>query len=693
MRVLSVVAAANAPVILFIKLTVCRQPIQMTPNPKLFPVFNRFEVFDYGIYPGRSEASSGLRIDFHPGLTLVVGANGLGKTTLVTLLFRLLTGPYDIPRPRTGTELRFSRLDAKKIPTRQRKVFASRVSDGASNATARLTYMLGSTSVTVERRVSDLSLRSARVGEDQCRNDLEYQERVVSVAGLGSFGDFILMLRYLVFYFEDRRQLVWDVSAQRQLLRMLFLPPDIAQEWSIRERSIIKNDSNVRNYQTVVGRVETDFSRSLAKTNDAVSLRAELQDLEEKQEPDRIRLEEMQASTSSLDQYRQEARLKNLNVEQNRESKYRALERAKLLALDARFPGDLEAGRFMLAHLLTEKCCLVCGSDATDAAQLFASRLASDRCIVCNNQFLTTDNIVEAREVADARVIQANLHLEAAERELVASERDREKAEADFEKHIKTTAELKEAIATRSHRLEQILESLPPSEAELHEKRVELSTIRTRLEALKSELADERRAFGDFVQECTKALVSSSDSIVETFKELAGNFLSEEILLTWKPRSATVGTGGIAIPFPAFELNMAGSDFVEMVRRTGPDDVSESQREFIDLSFRMALMKAAGRDAVGIVIDAPESSLDAVFAKRAGETLIRFGEVRGNKVIITSNLIEGNLLPTLIEGIVVTPEKRERLVDLFEHAQPTAAVRSERIAYDELRCKLFESLS
>lgn len=43
-----------------------------------------------------SRRQQGASVTEAPGLTLVLGANGLGKTTLVTMLFRLLTGPSDI---------------------------------------------------------------------------------------------------------------------------------------------------------------------------------------------------------------------------------------------------------------------------------------------------------------------------------------------------------------------------------------------------------------------------------------------------------------------------------------------------------------------------------------------------------------------------------------------------------------------
>ena len=666
---------------------------QVTTSLKSFPVFRHLEVKDFGLYPGLEGGPTGLRIDFYPGLTLVVGANGLGKTTLITLIFRMITGPYDIPRIRDGGELGFRRLEARTLPPGQRRTFAARVSDRAASATARLDITVGSIPITIHRRLSDLALQTALVGDQACKDEKIFQSLIIDAAGVGSFGDFILMLRYLTFYFEDRRQLVWDTTAQRQLLRMLFLPPDIAQRWTTMERSILQNDSRMRNFQAVVGREEKLLANALAKKTDAASLRAELGALEALQEPDRIRLEEIESLTDEFDRRRQSARLANLRAKQERETRFRAVEHAKLLALDARFPGRLETGRYMIAHLLSENDCLVCGSYAPETAQTYADRLASGYCVVCNSPLAKSEQIVEPRQVADERVTKALQLLHKADGELLASTRERESAETEFERHTTELTRLHAEIATRSAKLAQIVDLLPPSETELREQRVELASIRSRLESMKSELAQERSVFREFVEQRTDALLSSSEAIVKSFTTFASNFLSEQVSLTWTSRPATVGQGGEAIPFPAFELNMSGSDFVGTVRRTGPDDVSESQREFIDLSFRMALMVAAGSNAAGLVVDAPESSLDAVFARRAGETLISFSKDVGNTVLVTSNLIEGSLLPTLVKGIADTSEASERIVDLFDIAQPTAAVVADRADYDELRRKLFEPLS
>ena len=659
---------------------------------KSFPIFQSLSVRDYGLYPGAEGGKPGLHVRFRPGLTLVVGANGLGKTTLITLMFRMLVGAFDIPQLGVGDELGFRRLAAGPVTPTQRSMFAARVADRAATATATLEYRLGSATVAVERRLDTLALRSATLGGLAFEDEAAFQAAVAEHAGLGSFGDFILMLRYLVFYFEDRRQLVWDASAQRQLLRMLFLPPDVALRWTEMERSILQNDSRMRNFQAVVGKAEKMLAGGLAKASAAGELRAELQALEALQDPARQKLEDLERLTDELDRRRQDARLLNQSAKQERESRFRALEHAKLVAIEARFPGRLETGRYMIAHLMTEESCLVCGSHAPEAARMYAHRLEGGRCVVCDSDLSRSESIVEPREVADERVSKADRLLGAADRELVGSARERESSEADFDRHTADMTLLRSEIATRSARLSQIIDLLPPDEAVLRNQRTELAAIRGTLEEMKADLVRERLEFRGFVEDCTAALLSSSGEVVDEFERFAGTFLSERVSLTWTSRSVAVGQGGEAIPFPAFELNMTGSDFGDTVRRAGPGDVSESQREFIDLAFRMALMKVAGGGASGLVIDTPESSLDAVFARRAADTLLRFGQQDGNGVLVTSNLVEGSLLPTLVQAIARSRNKKDRLVDLFKLARPTAAVAADRAEYDEFRRKLLGPL-
>jgi hypothetical protein len=235
-----------------------------------------------------------------------------------------------------------------------------------------------------------------------------------------------------------------------------------------------------------------------------------------------------------------------------------------------------------------------------------------------------------------------------------------------------------------------LVKRLPPEEAALHRQRADLASMRSRVAELRRELDSKRQVFRTFLDEKNQALAMQSDAVKKAFEEYAEGFLLEICHLMWSVHKARLGETGELFDFPAFELDLSGTDFPTPVRRTGPDQVSESQREFIDLAFRMALIATAGSAGAGtLVIDAPESSLDAVFVTRAADVLARFADpAGGSRLIVTSNLTEGGLIPSLLEKAAPAPERGFRILDLFAVAEPTAAIRQLRNEYARVRAAL-----
>lgn len=148
-----------------------------------FPLLQHLAVERYGLYPGIDKQGR-FEVAFRDGLTLIVGANGLGKTTLVTMLFRMLTGTADIdlPEGRIGS----ADLKVQNLDTRSRRQFAQRVNDGAQEAQARLVFQLGGRVLMVERRLTDLTLTGLLVDDvAQPTEEAAYQGAIKDAAELG----------------------------------------------------------------------------------------------------------------------------------------------------------------------------------------------------------------------------------------------------------------------------------------------------------------------------------------------------------------------------------------------------------------------------------------------------------------------------------------------------------------------------
>ena len=654
-----------------------------------FPIFKKLSTVGYGLYPGTEKAPD-LRVEFEPGLTLVLGANGLGKTTLVTLLYRMCTGPYELPRPalEAGGELGGKKLRATKLVGGRRGIFAERVNDGAATATATLEFELGDVTITTERSLRSLELLRVECDEvEQVPSEESFQKLICDRAEVNAFVDWILLLRHLTFYFEDRRSLVWDPSAQKQILQLLFLPRRVGSELREGEREVLGLDSNMRNVRYAISTQETELAVSEGAISTESDTKKQFAKLKRAQARDQSKLEQLNEKVLEVTLARDRAQLEAVKAEGDHESALRNLERHQFAAIERAFPSSSDTARYLISQLISEEECLACGSSSPRATATLKGRISAHRCVVCNSPVKERmAKTASPRTISNAKqsLDRTAAHLDSADARL-------HEAEAEFDAVMSEIETLKSKIAERSAQIDSVASQLPPGDVDLEGQRSELATMRAQLESMKRDLTNRRQRFARLVQRTSQSIVDHSDDVRNAFESYAQDFLFEDCRLLWNPVKAQVGETGAAIPFPAFQLEIGGSDFDSPVRRDGPGQVSESQREFIDLSFRMALIQVAGLGSRGsIVIDAPESSLDAVFVKRAAEVLVRFAKEPENRVLITSNLIEGNLIPKLIKLGGITSPSSDRVVDLLKVAAPTAATHQLSSAYAEVRRDLFK---
>lgn len=475
---------------------------------------------------------------------------------------------------------------------------------------------------------------------------------------------------------------MWDNSAQRQLLRALFLPADQAQNWTMQERSILALDSEYRNLRAVVYREERKLAKSEVATQRAGGLHSEWESLTSLQETDQTRNAELLRDFYELDKIRQEARRSMMIAEEEYEVTLRAYERAKLIVLQARFPDQTETARYILGYLITTGECLVCGQNVPDVAEMLNGRITNKQCVVCSSD-LTIGSYPIDTSLDYHRAEKAERDLQEIFEFLSLKKHEFNDAEANYKEVAGDLSELNRNMEQRRQRIETIFSLLPKKDIDLQRQHDEFILLRGRLEQLKHDLEGQIKTFGNSLADWKRQIVANATEIQHVCNEYAQQFLTETCSLSWVPYLSMLGQTGARIEFPAFAIEMTGTDFPSAVRRDGPDKVSESQREFIDLAFRMALMQVAGIGSTSLVIDAPESSLDAVFVRKAAEVLNDFSKPdRDNRLLITSNLVDGSLIPSLIKQFS-SGELADRIINLFDLATPTAAVKKFAEEYRE----------
>jgi len=661
-----------------------------------FPITLSLKIQSYGLYPG-ADGNGELNINFQPGLTLILGANGLGKTTLITIIFRLMTGPFDLSLPNGSigtTELKATSLNSDAL-----REFAARVNDSAKTAKATLDFELGGKRFSVTRSLANLGLQTLSIdGEMQTRDEQTFQKTVAAAANLATFGEWILVLRTMVFFFEDRRALVWDVSAQRQLLRCLLLSPEQSSKWASAEREILTLDTRMRNLQSALKREEREIAETEIKTKSAPGVVAALKAAE----AESLRLSEQQEQLADrldvADRSRHRARLDLLRAESDYDSAIRELERARLSAIEARFPTTDESVRYILAHLMTNGECLVCKTkNREDKRTAFIRAIDKRICVVCDAQLPTVEPAVD---IGDERIAALLSKVDTNAKAVRAAGQHLTESTTEYEKANQGLATCAVELVDIKDQITSFVNQLPPGEKAAREQHEEMRGLQHRVDDLRGQIKKARRKFYKDMAGHRDSIHRFARGIKKAFEDAAQGFLMEDSGLTWTTISEPVGQAGLdgaePIAYPAFAVDLSGGDFAGLVRRDGPNQVSESQREFIDLAFRMALIKVSASNKAGtIVIDAPESSLDAVFVDRASKVLARFAnDSKVNRLLATSNLAASPLIPSLMIAAEKNYTKRvARIVDLFTLGMPTRAMKDLAGEYDRYKKTLIKQIT
>lgn len=642
------------------------------------PRLTRVDIDGYEMYPGTADAR-GLHRDFDPGVTLVVGANGLGKTTLVTLLRHLCAGPARLSNRSSGA-FEAGRLRATPIDV---DTFADRVGDRAVDATARLVMDVGPRSVDVTRSMRNLELLNLTVdGVEAPAEELEFRTVVTTAAQVAEYADWLLLIDYLVFVAEDRSQPFWDRNVQRHLLRILIPDRSIAQAQAAAESYHISADSEFRNARAQLNRHKRRLDELISSAGDVGDVNQTLLRLGDERDAVNARVLELEEAHDVAVKKRDDAVREHEVAELEHQMAVEALEAARFALIEASLPTQDEVLRYLSARMATDGLCPVCGQRG--GTPIIHS--AADSCFLCG---LHLDDQTPAATVDVAGLENAVQRTEAA----VSANGDRlsERTRAVRELEVSLASE-KSTRADLTERIKALRARLPSGENDVDSAAALVADLEDDLARLRSDLDSSRDALDGIIAESNAAIRARQDDIKRVFDRVATMFLVEPCHLVPHETSIRIGQEGARFSVQAFDLDLGSSTEVGESRRDAADDVSESQRVFIDIAFRIALVHSCIELGLGsMVVDAPEGSLDAVFSSNAAALLGAFLELPNSegRLVLATNLVEGSLLPELARRAGVASESDPRLINLLDLAAPTAAVTRRR---DEYRTVLTDAL-
>ncbi|MDO8777145.1 MAG: AAA family ATPase [Burkholderiaceae bacterium] len=656
-----------------------------------FPVVQRFAVSGYEIYEQKDPG--GFDHSFLPGPTIVAGINGLGKTTLLNILFRMLVGPLN---PAKSNPFEIGAKSHELVPWNTPKYFRARVTDDAQKATAYVEIKFGTFEIKVRRRLTDLSISELWINDRESPpSESEFQRAVIEGANVGSSYDYDFLVRYLVFFLEQRVELFWNERGQIEAFRILLCKEPLALRMSELRDTIQQLDSKYRNLRWHSNRRKNQLAELETRAASADADSARIAALQSEAQSFKMRGDELASKIVILGDEKSETRstllIRKIELEQL-QREYQALEQDVLSKM---FPSGDETAKYLFSTLLSASGCIACGNESSRGETRMRRLLASRCCPVCESPPEEQERIVPATETTPQQLEILDQKVKECTRAIVAMVDKETNISKALQSFLKEHSEAAANYEIRAAALRKLGSRPIATSSEMDSLRNQVGVDSTELKSLYAELQTESTAYAALVSDVQAKFSAISEKVSNRFSHYCKSLLREKCTLGVSTYRDNVGQE-YSYVHSCFDVYMtsATSPDVPTVRHSR-DDVSESQREFIDLAFRMALIDATASPgtAAMLVIETPEASLDGFFIDEAGTMLRSFGQDTGrpgNVAIVTSNLSKQNLIGAALGFIgedvnwPTSDEVHKRLINLLHISKENGALRESRQLYEKI---------
>lgn len=659
------------------------------------PIINRLVVKSYPLYPGKN--NDGLNLNFTTGVSVLAGVNGIGKTTILHLIMRMLVGPGEP-----------AKLDLNDIgKSSQRKIvykkafpfFSSRVATILDeNSVATLNLKIGNKEVAICRRMKDMAIKYITIAGHKISQPTEDEvlKELADCSGIRTAYDYYMIVRFLQFIGEERLPILWSSKTQFAIFRMLFVDPTTAAELDRLQSKIMNIDSEYRNGNDQLRKRIDAIKPSEQVTNISI-VNDQIAALQS--EFDRIDKQKLKGDEQLTKLNDEKTELQD-QVDVAEDYYDKAL--AKLTEADGQYvqnvlsTGVSDTIRFLAHGITTGSNCRVCGNQSGKAKAAIKRKKRERTCFFCDQSFIRV--LPKNVDVIDQKRVQTfEKQFSTAEVQLDAANVKFDECKARYFNAVGNHQKLVTSHSSLRTRIDLLRASLPEGSEKLHSERSYIEKERNRLDGRKKERDELFVQFEKNVQKTAQSIADVTDGIRERFDHYAKTFSSETVLLkSDRLGKFKVAAGVSAISITSFRVHMTSGVSLSVTQRDKVSAVSESQREFLDLAFRMALLEQITNDKdLMLIIETPEASLDTWHMHGAARMIRKFTRSVSNTrlVVATSNLNGTKMIPALL-GLCDGPEETvrklpkdqgHRLIDLMSIAAKPMTLQDKEAA------KVFEN--
>lgn len=614
----------------------------------ILPKIHKVVIENFSLYKQKRR----IELDVSAGVFCLAGANGLGKSTFISILSYAMTGTVVSP------DMDFKSLGSIPVFAKRAEGFSNNYFEGRveecdrDGAQVSVNFSLGNFTYSVTRSFFDNAelIDFSRVDASGHETVVprvhllsQYAEFFTRDAELSSFDQYLFVQTYVMTFDESKKLLFWDEDVMNRLMYLFFsISSDNAQKADVLRKNIKRYESIMRNIQWDISKMEKRLAKLTSNgtiTEEEAHAIMQACEAEDKIKAD-IEMEvkngqEIAAKLSEVKLQIDDVVIKLHDLKSQYDMIFASLydrqisigENEKIQNLLKKIivilTDDQEAD---ISEIVTEMRCEII--KAIKQTRLDDEKSRLERLKSLDQQIMTLK--MTSRELEDKyqrlRKEQTDSQRKGVElNKLLAQYKKENYAILQKKDSIKETDEIRQDIAALRLNIQERKNEKAEVERKRNESQDELKPLEDEIKALFSEVAN------DFIP---------------TFRGYAKSFIGLDIDIDLRD------VNGMA----SLMLNVNGSD------RRSKFQLSESQQYFLDIALRFSLLEHSKSKTAFMLIDTPEGSLDIAYESRAGKMFADFVD-RGFDVIMTANINTSQLLLKLAERCGKEKMIVERMTD------------------------------
>lgn len=619
------------------------------------PELQRIHIKNYTLYPNGLDYT----FDFIKGVNLVLGGNGMGKTTFVNLIKYAIIGNYKnrFDFRRTYLDRMILRRQENSATYFSNRMDASVITDG-DKPFVELSFRIHDAEFLVRRDLQEIRLISCLVNGETISGEqisqakyeklseeekkpyllYKYEKEVEKYLNI-TFDDLIVFVNEVLFFGEDHKTIMWNnsssgsIDVQNELFNKYFNDPklDEGRQEALRQAKYFDSLSRHRSEDMRAIKKVLDKIDEAKKQKHSNDIPLRIIELKEKISEASAMLKQLQKEqkerVSRIETLENEINLASSRVVETERKKAKLESQRNSQIWETVHPSYYKFERnIRLNHI-----CPLCNKPSESLASKVDSK--PDNCFLCDSPLEkhAADNLTQIYKDVQATLNSTYNYINEKKREINRLENEVKEGDSRFEAQSVYVRNLNSALRELQFANSQEI----PNGGEIQPFLDEMERLqREKEENQQKSMAESNRATeisNRMVAEVTENVLHFSN----IFSSYAEQFLGVECKLTYTKLGDDVTE--------RFYPVIAG------ITRQNEEELSESQRFFIDHSFRMTILTFFYQRPTFYIVETPDSSLDISYEHNAAKVFLQFLE-KPNTIIITSNLNNSTFLRYLIEN-------------------------------------------